>query len=158
MFITPSTLFLARSLISFGRVGQGKWGKGLHLCIYQPLVNVIVINVIISNGSAVHGGNVGIYMYAFELNSSRVEFVNSHIVNGHAEHGGGIFIYLISQTYYHKSSHLINAANEILSFNITFEENHALKQKSTLPPTAYHFAGFSCTTTPLHAVSSCLCQ
>ena len=125
--LAPASLLLANSSILFE--GGKSRGRGLLLQINQPMVTIIVTNVTIANGTAEYaGGNIEIQMLIFEVNSSRVEFRNSHIVNGSAMYGGGMYIHLIRHngTYYCSPLQYLNAASNQISFiNTTFEKNYA---------------------------------
>ena len=118
----PVALLLKRSQFVYDHPSKNFQGKSIQFSIYQPMVTVIVQEVIVSNGSAIFGGNIQIHMFSHYQNLTQIIFSKCLIQNGFSNHGGGVYVILAENV--HNSHDALFKTNALISFSDTLLEGN----------------------------------
>ena len=119
----PVTLLLRHSQFVYDHPSRNFQGKNINFLVYQPMVTVIVKEVIVSNGSAFLSGNVLLYVLRRFQNLTQVNFSDCFIQNGFSSNGGGVYITFTENL---NCSYDGLGTRTLISFSNThFESNHA---------------------------------
>ena len=122
--LVPIKFVVEHSKILYYVASMKLSARGIRFFIQQPMVTVVLQNVLVNGSSGDSGGNVQIHIFAFYRNPSKVIFRNCAIENGHSRKGGGVSLVFVGKKYnYHMTA---NSSPTLIVFqNTVFRGNTA---------------------------------